>query len=148
MKFQSVLPHPGSELSAIFLLDSLVFEKSTNFFQLVGPVGNRFNRFCQVALFYKHNGLFQPVLPHLNSELSAAFFCSIPYSSRNLLVKFQNFSQLVGPVGNWFNRFCQATLFYKHIVLFQLVLPHPASELSTIFLLNSLFFKESTGKVS
>ena len=34
------------------------------------------------------------------------FCCWIPYSSRNLLVKFQNFFQLVEPVGNQFNRFC------------------------------------------
>ena len=40
--------------------------------------------------------------------------------------------------------------FYKeHVALFQSVLPHPGSELSTIFfLLVSLFFEESFGKVS
>ena len=39
--------------------------------------------------------------------------------------------------------------FYKeHIALFRLVLPHPGSELSAIFFLDSLFFKESDGKVS
>ena len=39
--------------------------------------------------------------------------------------------------------------FYKeHIALFRLVLPHPGSELSAIFFLDSLFFKESAGKVS
>ena len=32
-------------------------------------------------------------------------FCWIPSSSRNILVKFQNFSQSVRPVGNRFNRF-------------------------------------------
>ena len=34
------------------------------------------------------------------------FFFWIPYSSRNLLVKVQNFSQSVELVGNQFNRFC------------------------------------------
>ena len=39
--------------------------------------------------------------------------------------------------------------FYKeHIVLFRPVLPHPGSELSAVFFLDSLFFEESTGKVS
>ena len=39
--------------------------------------------------------------------------------------------------------------FYReHIVLFRPVLPHPSSELSAIFFLDSLFFEESTGKVS
>ena len=40
--------------------------------------------------------------------------------------------------------------FYKeHIALFRPILTHPGSELSAIFfLLDSLFFEESTGKVS
>ena len=39
--------------------------------------------------------------------------------------------------------------FYKeHVALFRLVLPHPGLELSTGFFLDSLFFKESAGKVS
>ena len=39
--------------------------------------------------------------------------------------------------------------FYKeHVALFRLVLLHPSSELSTIFLLDSLFFEESFGKFS
>ena len=34
--------------------------------------------------------------------------------------------------------------FYKeHIVLFQPVLPHPGSELSVVFFLDSLFFEKS-----
>ena len=38
--------------------------------------------------------------------------------------------------------------FYKeHVALFRLVLPHPGLELSTGFFLDSLFFKESAGKV-
>ena len=56
--------------------------------------------------FYKELvALFQPVLSHPSLELSAIVFI-ITYSSRNLLVKFQNFSQSVEPVGNRFNRFC------------------------------------------
>ena len=39
--------------------------------------------------------------------------------------------------------------FYKeHVALFQPVLPHPSSELSATFFLDSLFFEESSGKVS
>ena len=39
--------------------------------------------------------------------------------------------------------------FYReHIVLFRPVLPHPSSELSAIFFLDSLFFEESSVKVS
>ena len=39
--------------------------------------------------------------------------------------------------------------FYKeHVASFRLVLPHPGLELSTIFFLDSLFFEESSGKVS
>ena len=74
------------------------------------------------------------------------FFIWIPYSSRNLLVKFKNFSQSIVLVGKRFNRFYQAVLFYKHIVLFWLVLSHPSSELSPILFLNSLFFEEFSGK--
>ena len=38
--------------------------------------------------------------------------------------------------------------FYKeHVALFWSVLPHLGSELSAVFLLDSLFFKESTSKV-
>ena len=39
--------------------------------------------------------------------------------------------------------------FYKeHVALFRLVLPYLGSELSAVFLLDSLFFEESFGKVS
>ena len=57
------------------------------------------------AFYKEHFALFQPVLPLPVSELSAIVFW-IPYSSRNLLVKFHNFSQLVEPVGNRFNKLC------------------------------------------
>ena len=36
----------------------------------------------------------------------------------------------------------------KRFALFRPVLPHPSSKLSAIFLLDSLFIKESYGKVS
>ena len=75
------------------------------FFQ---SVGNQFNRFYQAAPFYKHIALFRLILSHPGQELSAIFFCQIPYSSRNLLVNFQNFSQSVELVGNRFNKFYQA----------------------------------------
>ena len=58
-------------------------------------------------VFYKeHLALFWPVLPHPGLELSAVFFFLFPYSSRNLLVKFENLSQSIELVGNRFNRFC------------------------------------------
>ena len=47
--------------------------------------------------------------PSFELEIERHFFCWIPCSSRNFLVKFHNFSQSVELVGNQFNRFCQAT---------------------------------------
>ena len=57
-----------------------------------------------LAFYKEHVTLFQLVLLHPGSKLSAIFFC-IPYYLRNLFVKFQIFSQSVEPVGNRFNRF-------------------------------------------
>ena len=56
-----------------------------------------------LAFYKEHIVLFRPVLPHPSSELRAIFFW-IPYSLRNLLLKFQNFSQSVEPAGIRFNR--------------------------------------------
>ena len=39
-------------------------------------------------------------------------------------------------------------LYKEHVALFWPVLTHSGSELSTVFLLDSLFFKEYDGKVS
>ena len=39
-------------------------------------------------------------------------------------------------------------LYKEHIALFLMVLPHPGSELSTVFFFYSLFFEEFGGKVS
>ena len=73
-------------------------------------------------------------------------FFFIPYSLRNMLLKFQNFSQSIGLVRNQFNRSRQAAPFNKHVALFWMFLPHSGSELSTIFFY-SLFFVKSVVKV-
>ena len=49
---------------------------------------------ARVWPFVEHIALFQPVLPYPGLELSAIYFFWIPYSLRNILVKFQIFSQL------------------------------------------------------
>ena len=64
------------------------------------------------------------------------------------MLKFQNFYQPVGPVGNRFNRFYQTVPFYKQVTLIRPVLPHPSLELSAFFFLDSLFIEESYVKVS
>ena len=44
-------------------------------------------------------------LPHLDSKLYTFFFSSIPYSLRNFLTKFENFSQPAQSVRNQLSRF-------------------------------------------
>ena len=72
-----------------------------------------------LAFYKEHVALFQLVLTYRGLELSAIFFCWIPYSLRNFLTRFQNFSQPVGPVRNQFNRFCWVAPFLEthHLVL-------------------------------
>ena len=69
-----VLPHPGSELSAVFLLDFLFFKESSgkvsDFF--LNPTGSSGG--LVAAPFYKCFALFRPVFPHLGSELSVVCF--------------------------------------------------------------------------
>ena len=51
--------------------------------------------------------MFRSYLPHPNSELCTIFifYFWIPYSSRNIVSKFENFSQLVDQIGKRFNQF-------------------------------------------
>ena len=43
-------------------------------------------------------------------------FFYIPYSLKNILVKFENLSQSVGPIENWFNWLCR--IAYSHPLYF------------------------------
>ena len=69
-----VLPHPGSELSVVFLLDSLLFKESSgkvsDFF--LNPTGSSGG--LVAAPFYKRFALFPPILLHPSSKLSAVCF--------------------------------------------------------------------------
>ena len=58
-----------------------------------------------LAFYKEHVALFQSVLPHPGSKLSTIFFLLDSLFFEESLVKFQNFSQSVVPVGDRFNRF-------------------------------------------
>ena len=104
------------------------------------------------SIWHRHDhflGLFQSYLLHLNSE-SHTIFLWTPCSSRNILSKFQIFSQSVRPVPKVSVQleFIGACLNSEHLGLFRSYLSHPNSELCTIFFMDFLFFKEYYFKIS
>ena len=63
------------------------------------------------ALVLKRFALFRSILPHPGSELSVVFFfVRFLILFRNLLVKFQIFSQSYVPVGNLFSKWLGGSL--------------------------------------
>ena len=127
-------------LDSLFFLNSYV--KISKIFS-TGSIGSA----CP-ALFYKRVALFQLVIPHPGLELSAVYFFWIPCSLRNLLLKFQIFSQSDEPVGNQFNRvawwqprFINSLHYFSRFSLVR------ARNLALFVLLDSIFFKESSSNV-
>ena len=83
--------------------------KFGNFSQQAEPIGNQFNRLSTIAgWLYQLWGT--PDLALFGSHFSGLgignhCFCLIPYSFRNFMKKFGNFSQPTELVGNRFNQF-------------------------------------------
>ena len=109
-----VLTRSGTEWSIVafvwFLIHLGIFlKKFGNFSQSDEPVGNRFNWFSTTAhwLCQLWGPLDLSLFSSHSSELGIEHhcFCLIPYSFRNFLKKFGNFSQPDVPVGNRFNGF-------------------------------------------
>ena len=80
-------------------------------------------------------GLFRSYLPHSNLELRTIFLWN-PCSLRNILSKFKIFSQPTWPIPKVSVQleFIGAGSNTEHLSLFRQYLPHPNSELCTIFL--------------
>ena len=77
------------------------------------------------------------------------FFCCIPYSLRNILVNFEIFSQPFEAVEHWFNMLCCAASVLENtsgcFSQFSLI---RTRNREPFFLLDSLFFKEYSVKIS
>ena len=77
------------------------------------------------------------------------FFCCIPYSLRNILVNFEIFSQPFEAVEHWFNMLCCAASVLENtsgcFSQFSLI---RTRNRAPFFLLDSLFFKEYSVKIS
>ena len=90
------------------------------------------------------------ISPSSELRITHHFFSWTPCYSRNIFSKFQNFSQPAQPVPKvsvW-AEFIEACLNSEHMGLFRSYLPHPTSELCTIFFMDSLLFKEHSFKIS
>ena len=81
--------------------------------------------------------------------IECRFFCCIPYSLRNILVNFEIFSQPFEPVEHWFNMLCWAASVLENtsgcFSQFSLI---RTRNRAPFFLLDSLFFKEYSVKIS
>ena len=81
--------------------------------------------------------------------IERGFFCCILYSLRNILVNFMIFSQPFGLVEHWFNMLCWAALVLENtsgcFSQFSLI---RTQNRAPFFLLDSLFFKEYSVKIS
>ena len=107
-----VLTRQGSKLSTIafvwFLIHLGMFWKNLGIFlNQMNQVSITARWLCQLwgtldlALFSSHS---------FSLGIEQRCFCLIPYSFRNFLTKFGNFSQSNVPVGNWFNLFYKKTM--------------------------------------
>ena len=89
------------------------------------------------------------ISPLSELRIERRFFCCIPYSLRNILVNFEIFSQPFGPVEHWFNMLCWAASVLENtsgcFSRFSLI---RTRNHAPFFLLDSLFFKEYSVKIS
>ena len=79
--------------------------------------------------------MFRSYLPHPNSKSCTIFFSWTPCYSKNILSKFQNYSQPTRPIPKvsvWVE-FIEACLNSEHLGLFLLYLPYPNLESCTVF---------------
>ena len=95
--FFSWIPHSSRNILSNF----------QNFLQPIRPVGIQFNRFslCRTLIFgnyFDHISLFR------TWNCVPFSFLWIPHFSRNIFSNFQNFLQLVRPVGIRFSRFIES----------------------------------------
>ena len=116
--------------------------RSPQNFSSVGVHGSRFE-YEALRLVFSHISL-------IRTRNHTPFFLWTPCSSRNILSKFQIFSQSVQPVPKVSVQleFIGACLNLEHLGLFRSYLSHPNSELRTIFFMDFLFFKEYYFKIS
>ena len=101
--FRSYLPHLNLGLCTIFM-DSLFFKeysvKISNFFSTgsTGPQNFSLVRVHRSKFEYGALGLVSIISPSSELRIKHRFFLWTPCSSRNILSKFQIFSQLAQPV--------------------------------------------------
>ena len=90
------------------------------------------------------------ISPASELGITHRFFHGLLVLQRIFCQNFKIFSQPARPVPKvsvW-AEFIEACMNSKHVGLFRSYLPHPTSELCTIFFMDSLFFKENSIKIS